>query len=150
MVTSFEQVIQSVCERHGGWARQEQKAVTPLAAEAIRNVPDDRWLSAMSKCIFQVGFNWDLIEKKWPHFEDTFHQFKIARLVMQSDEDIDNLMSVDGIVKNYAKLKSIRDNAYFLQRITSEYLGVGIYFSTWETEHYVDNLRYLQKHAHAS
>jgi len=35
-------------------------------------MPDDRYLSAMAKCIFQAGFVWKVVEKMWHGFDTVF------------------------------------------------------------------------------
>ena len=70
-----------------------RKGADGLAAEMpsppetpLRDLTDDRLLAEFTKRIFQAGFNWSVIEKKWPGFEAAFHGFDIARNAMMSDE----------------------------------------------------------------
>jgi len=36
---------------------------------------DDAYLEKMAKTVFRSGFNWDVIEKKWPDFREAFEDF---------------------------------------------------------------------------
>ena len=46
-----------------------------LSSEDIAAQPNDRWLAEATRMIFQAGFNWDVIDKKWPNFESAFNGF---------------------------------------------------------------------------
>ncbi len=123
----------------------ERLLSTPLSPAGIQMIPDDRWLSAMTKCVFQAGFNWQLIEDKWGRFEEVFAGFDIARWSMMSDDDIDTLLTTTGIVANGQKIKSIGGNAQFLTTIARDHGSVGNYFAGWTGETYWQNLRALHK-----
>jgi 3-methyladenine DNA glycosylase Tag len=74
---------------------------TPLAS-----LTDDRLLSEFSKRVFQSGFNWKVVENKWPGFETAFHGFDIGRNAMMSDEDLDRHLKNTGIVRHATKILS--------------------------------------------
>jgi len=74
---SFADTYARAAARKGGEAAleallAEHRSKTPAELAAV---PDDRWLAQMSKCVFQAGFNWQVIETKWPGFETAFHGF---------------------------------------------------------------------------
>ena len=72
---SFDTLFEIAADRHGGAAALEAQLSRPLTSEALAQIPDDRWLSVMTKCIFQAGFNWKVIEAKWDGFEAAFDHF---------------------------------------------------------------------------
>ncbi len=131
--------------RKGGTAALELLLSRPLSSRKIRKIPDDRWLSEMSKCIFQAGFNWQLIENKWKRFEEVFESFNVGRWRMMSDDDLDRLLKTEGIVRNVVKIRSVRENASFLKEIDDVYGSVGDYFAAWVPSEFCSNLRELQK-----
>jgi hypothetical protein len=45
---------------------------------------DDRWLAQMTRCVFQAGFVWRVIDHKWDDFEDVFFGFSPHKIVMLS------------------------------------------------------------------
>lgn len=61
------------------------------------------------------------------------------------DDDLDWLLKTDGIVRNVAKIRSLRENATFLKEITGVHGCVGDYFAAWKPANYCNNLRELQK-----
>lgn len=141
---SFAQLFQLAARRHGGARALDRLLISPLSADELRAVPDDRWLSAASKCVFQSGFNWTVIEKKWRRFEEVFEGFDLRRWAMMSDGDVDRLLKTTGIVANGAKIKSVGDNARFLSALAEAHGSVGSCFAGWSAERYCENLRTLR------
>ncbi len=76
---SFESLYQQATRRKGGEAALEALLPAPLSTKELANIPGDRWLAMMSKCIFNAGFNWKVVDKKWPNFETVFAGFNPTR-----------------------------------------------------------------------
>ena len=72
---------------------------------------DNAYFEQMSKAVFRSGFNWDVIEKKWPDFRKAFKSFSIEKVVQFDERDIDRLMKDSGIVRNYRKVIATYENA---------------------------------------
>jgi len=70
--------IRALAEKRKGGA-----ALAALISSApqmpLSGLSDDRLLSEFSKRVFQAGFNWSVVENKWPGFEKAFRGFDIAR-----------------------------------------------------------------------
>ena len=49
---------------------------------------DDRFLAGISKAVFSAGFSWEVIEKKWPGFEEAFEHFDPHKVAFYADRDI--------------------------------------------------------------
>ena len=65
----FDEIFAIAAKRKGGAAELEKLLAKPLSAKKLATIPDDRWLSCMTKCIFQSGFNWKVVDNMWPGFE---------------------------------------------------------------------------------
>lgn len=133
--------------RKGGEAALARLIDKPKSAAALARIPDDRWLAEMTRKIFQAGFNWELIDQKWPGFEQAFWSFEIGRCAMMSDEDQDRLTENKGIVRNAKKIVTVRDNAVFLSDIAKEHGSAGAFFGGWPKADYVGLLQILKKRA---
>jgi len=59
----FSEIEALAAERKGGADALEHLLSVPQPDRKIKKIPDDRWLSAMTKCVFQAGFNWRVIEQ---------------------------------------------------------------------------------------
>ena len=139
---SFDEILSIAAERKGG-AEAVLAAVPAIrSADELAAVRDDRWLSAMTRAVFNAGFNWKVIEAKWPGFEEAFHGFDVGRAAMMSDEGLDALLKDTRVVRNGAKLQSVQANAAFIQGVES---GFGRRVGDWPTEDFVGLLEWLGK-----
>lgn len=141
---SFVDIEERAYARHGGYKQVDAKLIVPQTSEEIASIKDDRFLSELSKIVFQTGFNWSVIEKKWPAFEDAFANFNLRYCASLSDEALEEKMKEGNIVKHWAKVSSIRDNAIFLLDMVEEHGSLGAYFSKWKIEDFCDNIQVLK------
>ncbi|MEL6205643.1 MAG: DNA-3-methyladenine glycosylase I [Pseudomonadota bacterium] len=142
---SFADILEIAESRHGkdGVAARMQ---APKPRDEIAAIPEDRWLSQFTRSVFQAGFNWQVIDKKWDGFEAAFHGFAIDRLAMMSDDLLDTLLKDERIVRNGAKIQSVRDNAVFLQGLRPKG-GASQVFADWPAEDYIGLLALLKTDA---
>ena len=101
----------------------------------------------MSKCVFQAGFNWQVIENKWPGFETGFHRFDPGLNAAISDEDLDAHLKDTGIVRNAQKILSVRDNARFLTDLAAEHGSAAAFFAAWPDEDFAGLLELMKTRA---
>lgn len=132
--SDFELIYARACERKGG-----EKVVQSLLSKmpdkgALAATPDDRVLSMMAKCVFRAGFNWQVIEKKWPGFEEAFLGFEPGPLNFQPDDFWDDLTSNKAIVRHGAKIRSVKENAAFVLDIADEHGSFGQFLAAWPNE----------------
>jgi 3-methyladenine DNA glycosylase Tag len=124
--------IRARAEKRKGGAKQLDKLLPPRPdASALAKLPDDRALAEMTKRVFSAGFAWSVIETKWPGFEKAFLGFRPAKLAFQPDEFWDALMKDKSIVRNGAKIISVRENAQFIQEIAKECGSFGKFLAKW-------------------
>ena len=92
---------------------------------------DDRVLSQFSKNIFQAGFNWSVVEKKWAGIEEAFHGFDIWRNAFMSDDDFDTHLKDTCNIRYAAKILAVRDNAIFLGDLAQEHGSAAKCIAQW-------------------
>lgn len=114
-------------------------------ADEIRHVSDDRILAGMTKAVFQAGFNWKVIENKWPGFEEAFEGFVPVRWKFMSDDDLDALLKDTRIVRNGQKIVTVRDNAIMLCDLEDEYGSAAKCIADWPAEDFGGLLDMLNK-----
>ncbi|WP_146344841.1 DNA-3-methyladenine glycosylase I [Phaeobacter marinintestinus] len=141
---SFDEIFEISAGRHGGAAALEDKLSPPVPVADLSAMPDDRWLSIMTKCVFQAGFNWKVIENKWDGFETAFDQFDVGRCAFMDDDKFDALLRDERIVRNGMKIATIRDNAAFLLTLRDQG-GAGKVLGGWPSTDYVGLLDLLKK-----
>jgi 3-methyladenine DNA glycosylase Tag len=137
---SFSRIRARAEQRRGG-AHALAAALLPAAdANALREMPGDRVLSEMTKRVFCAGFVWKVIEAKWSGFEDAFCKFDPSLLAFAPDDYWEQLAGDKRIVRNEAKIRSVRANAHFVCFLTEKHGGAGRFFAEWPSQ---DNLGLL-------
>ena len=86
-----------------------------------------------------------VIESKWPGFEDAFLGFEPVKLSFQPDDFWHELVSDTRIVRNGAKINSVRDNAAFIQEIAKEHGSFGKFLAKWPSSDEIGLLNLLAK-----
>lgn len=144
---NYQAIFDRAAARHGGakalaakLAESQPKSPAELAA-----IPDDRWLAEITRRVFQAGFNWSVIEKKWDGFEAAFEGFPVGRWAMASDDDLDALARDTRIVRNPQKIHTIRENAVFLGNLAKEHGSAARFFADYPVTDYVGLLDILKK-----
>ncbi|MGI9417514.1 MAG: DNA-3-methyladenine glycosylase I [Geminicoccaceae bacterium] len=146
-LVAFEDLYEMAASRKGGADAFETTLTAPKSAKALAAITDDRWLSALSKAVFRAGFNWKVVESKWPRFEEVFEGFDVGRMSMMSDDDLDRYLKTDGIIRHGKKILSIRDNAVFLRKLAAEHSSGGKAIAEWPKEDFAGLLWMLKREA---
>lgn len=142
---TFDAIWRLAAERKGGDQAVEAVLQYPKPPAEIAQTPDDRFLAVMTRCIFQSGFNWKVIEAMWPGFEAAFEGFDIGHCLMLHDEDFERLVSDTRIVRHGQKIRSVQENAAFLADLAREHGSAGRFFAEWPSEDYMGLLDILKK-----
>jgi 3-methyladenine DNA glycosylase Tag len=138
--------IRARAEKRKGGAKALEKLLPPKhGMKALAKMPDDRFLAEMTQRVFSAGFAWSVIENKWPDFEKAFLGFEPAKLIFQPDDFWDALLSDTRIVRNGAKITSVRENAAFVQEIAKEHGSFGQFLAKWSSSDQVGLLDLLAK-----
>ena len=132
-------------KRKGGPKALEKLLPAKPSTKALEKLSDDRFLAEMSRRVFSAGFAWSVIESKWPGFEDAFLDFAPAKLSFQPDDFWHELVSDTRIVRNGAKINSVRENAAFIQEIAKEHGGFGKFLAKWPSSDEIGLLNLLSK-----
>jgi 3-methyladenine DNA glycosylase Tag len=144
-MTPFKTIRARAEKRKGGPKALEKLLPAKPNVKALAKLSDDRILSEMSQRVFSAGFSWSVIEQKWPGFEKAFLGFKPAKLAFQPDEFWHALLEDKRIVRNGAKIMSVRDNAQFVQAIAREHGSFGKFLSNWPASDEIGLLDLLTK-----
>lgn len=139
----FSEIHAIAAARKGGVAALEEGIAPALPATELARIPADRWLSMMTRCIFQAGFQWRVIEAKWDGFEAAFHGFDVGRCAMMDDDWLDALIADRRIVRNGPKIRTVRDNAVFLNDMRDRG-GPGAVLGGWPSTDFIGLLALLK------
>src|SRR5258708_2590648 len=119
--------IRSRAERRKGGAKALQELLPPKPnPKALTKLGDDHVLAEMTRRAFSAGFAWSVIEAKWAGFEEAFLEFEPGRLSLEPDEFWDALIKDTRIVRNGAKIMSVRANAGFVREGAKKAVSFGM------------------------
>jgi 3-methyladenine DNA glycosylase Tag len=138
--------IRARAEKRKGGPKALEKLLPPKPdMKRLAKLSDDRILAEMTKRVFSAGFAWSVIEAKWEGFEQAFFGFEPAKLAFQPDDFWDTRLSDIRIVRNGAKIHSVRENAGFVQEIAKEHGSFGKFLSNWPSSDEIGLLDLLAK-----
>ena len=144
-MTDFAKIRARAAKRKGGEAVLGTLLPPVAPQKALAGVPDDRILAEMARRIFSAGFVWSVIEAKWPGFEEAFLGFQPKALLFQPDEFWHDLARDTRIVRNPQKIRSVRDNAAFVDHVAKEHGSFGKFLSEWPVEDQIGLLELMAK-----
>jgi 3-methyladenine DNA glycosylase Tag len=130
-MSSFDAIRVRAEKRKGGAAALARLLPPKPDPQALVKLQDDRVLAEMTQRVFSAGFAWSVIDAKWQGFEEAFLRFDPSRLAFEPDDFWDALTKDARIVRNGAKIGSVRDNARFIQDIAKEHGSFGRFLAAW-------------------
>ena len=142
---SFDDIYAIAAARHGDDLAEKIGSMS-LPASELATLPEDRWLSTFTKLIFQSGFNWKVIENKWDGFEEAFKGFDVDACAFMAEDWFDELCRDTRIVRYPAKIRSVQDNALFIQGLRDQG-GIAKVISEWPASDYIGLIALLKKDA---
>ncbi len=98
-----------------------ESARTSWFKRSGKPLSDDEIFENLVRVIFQGGLSWELIQRKWPSFQQAFANFSIDAVSKFTEDDIANLIENENIIRNSVKIEATVHNAKEMQKITREY-----------------------------
>lgn len=145
-MANFKTVLDHAAKHHGSASDVLAAAANGHAVSELAGVSDDRWLATMTRCVFNAGFNWRVIEAKWEGFEAAFHGFDPARVAFFHDDDLDRLLGDARIVRNGQKIRATVENARFVSATAKETGSFGQFLADWPADDQAGLIDHLGKH----
>jgi len=142
----FEHIYDRALVRKGGKKALSKLMPQKATNKALKSLPDRDYLAAMTKKIFQSGFIWRVVENKWDGFEEVFWGFEPHKLELASDEQIERMAQNKKIIRNFTKVKAVRENAYFVKETSDKHCGFGQFIADWPVGEITQLWLYLKKH----
>lgn len=130
-MTRFAPILAAALARAGGEAELAARLPTPRSDAELRATGDDRYLSLMSQRIFRAGLKHELVDARWPAFEEAFHGFDPPRVAAMNDETLEGLMKDTRLIRHWGKIRSVRDNAATLAAVSAAAGGFGAWLAGW-------------------
>lgn len=134
---TFAAIHEAALARHGREGLETHLPV-PKAQVELRAMPDARYLSTMSLRIFRAGLKHELVDRKWPAFEEAFRGFDPTYCAGLFDEDIELLVEDRRLIRHLGKLRAVRANATALREVTQEHGSFGEWLAVWPGDNIVE------------
>lgn len=144
-MSPYQKIYQRAVKRKGNEKALRSLMPPVLSKTKIVQITDDRFLAAMTKCIFQAGFSWKVIENKWPDFEKAFYKFSLKKLAALKPDDWDAYGRDVRIVRNMQKIMAVVGNVHFINQIRNEHKSFGRFISNWPSNELVELFFFLKK-----
>lgn len=117
-----------------------------LTAGELARQGNDRYLSAMTRRVFQAGMQHSVVDAKWPAFEEVFSGFAPEAVAGLDEADIERHMRDTRIIRHRAKLQTLPKNARFILDVCEEHgENFGAFIAAWPTTDIIGLWRLLAK-----
>jgi len=130
----FAPILARAQKRAGGSQSLEELLLSPVDAEDLRAMADDRYFSLMSLRVFRAGLKHSMVDARWPAFEEVFHGFNPRRVWSMNDEELERLMDEKRIIRHWGKIKATRENAAAMVVVMDEFGSFGAYLADWPAD----------------
>lgn len=146
----FARLFDRVCKRKGSEAMVRELLSQAFSTQAtstqeILKITDDRFLAEFTKKVFQSGFVWRVVRQKWPNFEEVFFGFDIDKILLMPDEMLEQKASNPAIIRNYNKVKTIRENALMIDEVRRKHGSFANFVANWPKNDVIGLWEFLKK-----
>lgn len=117
----------------------------PLEGRELAQISDDRLLSDMVRRVFRAGLKHSLVDSKWPAFEKAFFGFDAEKISLMSDEQLENLMQNDQLIRHWGKIKSVRVNALMVHELSQKHGSFARFVADWSEDNIIGLWAFLKK-----
>lgn len=112
--------------------------------EPVKIIPKSEtdYLEVMTRAVFQSGFSWQVIERKWAGFKEAFDNFDPQKVAGYRPEKISALLQDTRIVRNTSKVNATIHNAQTMLEKSAEFGSFKNYLASFgDFEKTVKDLR---------
>ncbi len=141
----FDKIYQRALDRKGGEQGLAAWLPDTVKPKKLSAIPADRWLAEMTRCIFQAGFVYRVINHKWPGFEEAFWGFVPEKMILLSPEQLENLSKDTRIVRNLQKILTVPKNAQMILDVEKEGASFGDFIAQWPSEDTIGLLHFFKQ-----
>lgn len=141
----FKRIHERALKRKGGEKALSAYLPTVISAKKLQSVSDDRFLAEMSRCVFQAGFVWRVVNQKWVAFEKVFFGFAPEKIVLLSPEQIEKIGTNPAIIRNMQKILSVQKNAQFVLDVVQEHGSFAAMVNEWPAGDHIGLYKLLKQ-----
>ncbi len=142
---SFDSIYQQAVRNKGGEEALKKLLPRIQNPEIIAALDESRFLAEMSRCLFQAGFVWRVINQKWSGFEEVFHGFDPNTILGLQADDWEDIGRDTRIVRRQQNIRAVRTNAQFIEDIALEHGSFSHFIADWPTSDLIGLFAVLKK-----
>jgi predicted dinucleotide-binding enzyme len=137
-MTESEAQAQVAKARAQGAAAPGDPIATAVRALTERG-PDDPawWFRQLTRCVFQAGLSWRVVDAKWPAFQADFHDFDPHAVAAMTDAEIAAVESDPRVIRNVRKIEATVRNAAVFLDLLAEHGSMRGYLGSFADPHQV-------------
>ena len=143
-MVDFQPILNRALQRKGGERGLEVRIAEPLSKAVFASQADHRFLSMMTKVVFQAGSIWRVIENKWPNFETVFFGFDTQKIVLLSPEQLETFGRDKRIVRHMTKILTVPQNAAYINDQSHQFGSYAAFLQQWPEDDLVGLYRHLK------
>lgn len=118
---------------------------SPMSNSALASIDDDFIFSTLTRRVFRAGLKHSLVDSKWPAFEKALYGFSPYKVALMNDDQLENLMQNDQIIRHWGKLKATRLNAVMMLEIAEKHGSCAQWIADWPEDNIVGLWSELKK-----
>jgi 3-methyladenine DNA glycosylase Tag len=106
------------------------------------------YLNVITRAVFQAGFNWKVVEAKWPGFEEVFLGFDPEAVAALRPKQVEKIAKDPRVIRNRAKIEATVHNAVTLLELSDQHRSFRRYLRSHDgfedlTKDMVRNFKFL-------
>ncbi|MBL6664362.1 MAG: DNA-3-methyladenine glycosylase I [Rickettsiales bacterium] len=141
----FKKIYKMAAKRKGGEDVLLSMLPGILTKKELERIPDDRFLAAMCRVVNQAGFNWSVINNKWPQFEEAFYHFDILKLYSLSLEEWEAYLKDKRVVRNWQKIKALMKNLELVYSLRQTHGSFAKFIANWPESDQIGLMDFLKR-----
>ncbi|MFX0047250.1 MAG: DNA-3-methyladenine glycosylase I [Candidatus Hermodarchaeota archaeon] len=118
-----------------------QKIIPPQK----KPVEEKGYFEILSKAVFNAGFSYQVVNKKWDGTKEVFKDFDPQIISKWTIDEISNALESPKIIRNAKKVKAIVSNAKIFLEITRKHCSFENYLKSFRDKSYEEKQQILSK-----
>ena len=106
---------------------------------------DTRYFEVLSKAVFNAGFSYQVVNRKWEGIREVFNEFNPKILSNWTIDEISDALNSPKIIRNLKKVKAIVSNAEVFLDLIEKHGSFEKYLKSFRNKTYDEKLKVLSK-----